>query len=88
MERWDVMLERGVEGGRGGREGVKRPDLGSGVSHCADQTQSRSLSQSQSRRQGTGDPASVSEKTKDTPETATAIVPFLATSNHFPSLPP
>jgi hypothetical protein len=28
-ERWDVMLERGVEGGKAGREGVRRPYLGS-----------------------------------------------------------
>lgn len=30
--RWFVILERGVAGGSGGREGVRRPDLGSDVS--------------------------------------------------------
>lgn len=28
--RWEVIDERGVEGGRGGREGVKSPYFGSG----------------------------------------------------------
>ena len=28
--RWDVIDERGVEGGKGGSEGVKSPYFGSG----------------------------------------------------------
>ena len=30
LDRWEVIEERGVEGGRGGREGVKSPYFGSG----------------------------------------------------------
>ena len=30
LVKWDVRLDKGVEGGKGGKEGVKRPNLGSG----------------------------------------------------------
>jgi len=30
FDKWEVIEERGVEGGRGGREGVRSPYFGSG----------------------------------------------------------
>jgi len=38
-ESWDVIVERGEEGGRDGKEGVTRPYLGSGVSSCGQRCQ-------------------------------------------------